>query len=413
MKYWLVIAIITLSALASAETSGQITTGTFNVSVITGLFGYSVDYCNAGYECFDYTCFLDWDATGGGGKAGWCNLSSITSCYHNGTVSSTGSAACDTSTSYRTCANGVWGSSASCSGNLTCSDGLCASSSSASSSSSSGSSSSSTVNFDQKISILQTSDISILQGAKIIKTLTVKNVGNRTLFNVSVGVSGIDASWVSIGPSKVNITINGNVTFGLEFTIPQDAVAKVYDVIATATTSNSSVVTSVSFKVSVLPTKETVQNVILPSYNSAALRFSELEKKIVALEESCTDTKLLRSNIEDINGKMTRISDYIDSEDYVNANTLIDDAARSLEELNQKIVNTHPGSCGGISIDIVYVVAGIVVAAAVIMLLYLFWPQKAQSKFNTERGWTTPKEKTKKKKDDEEFIYDFKRKHKE
>lgn len=410
----LALIVIAASAASLAETGGQLNMSTSNVSIVTGIYAYTVDYCNNGYECFGYACFLDWDSTGGGGRAGWCNLTGITSCYHNGTATATGLSVCDTSTSYRTCSSGTWGSSTSCSSNNTCSAGACAASSSSSSSSSSGGSSSSTGDFNQKISVLSSlSDFNITQGTKALKTIVVKNTGNRTLFNVSVSVSGIEASWVSIGPDRLNITINANATFGMEFIIPSDATAKVYDVTANVATSNSSVSTSMSFKVFVIPTEETVQKEIIPNYNNASSRLSELEKKVSGLAETCTDVKLLESNRDEIKEKMKKIQEYLDAKDYVRANTLIEEVTKGLDELNQKILNTAPGTCGlGIDINPVYVVAGVAAVGIIGVLAYLFWPQGSPTGYHPEKGWTQPKQQKLHKKKKDEFLYDFRRKEK-
>ena len=410
LLFSLTLIVIAVSGASLAETGGQLNLGASNVSIVTGIYAYTVDYCNAGYECFGYACFTDWDGTGGGGRAGWCNLTSITSCYHNGTVTATGSSECDTSTSYRTCSSGSWGSSTSCSSNNTCSAGACASSTAASSSSSGGSSSSAG-DFNQKISVLSSpSDFNITQGTKTLKTVVIKNTGNRTLFNVSVSISGIEASWVSIGPSKVNITINANATFGMEFVIPSDATAKVYDVTANVATSNSSVSTSASFKVFVIPTEETVQREIIPNYNNASSRLSELEKKVTGLAETCTDVKLLESNRDEIREKMKKIQEYLDAKDYVRANTLIEEVTKGLDELNQKILNTAPGTCGlGINIDPVYIIAGVAGVGIVGVMAYLFWPQGPTTGYHPEKGWTQPKNQKLHKKKKDEFLYDFKR----
>ncbi|MBI2580061.1 MAG: hypothetical protein HYW27_04115 [Candidatus Aenigmarchaeota archaeon] len=415
MKYEVMLLIfIVFSATAFAETGGQINTTTFNVSVITGLFGHTVDFCNANYECFGYSCFLDWDNTGGGGRAGWCNLSSITSCYHNGTVTATGASACDTSTSYRTCSSGAWGSSTSCASNNTCSNGACSSSSSSSSSSGGSSSTSNTTNLNQAMKVLSTvTDFSIVQGNRTLKTIVVKNSGNRTLFNVSVNITGIETGWLSIGPNKVNITVGANATFGIEFIIPPNGSAKIYDVTIDIMTSNSSVKDSSTFKLTVVPTEETVQREILPSYNEASARLAELEKKVEGLKETCTEVKVLESNRDEIRAKITAIESAIQEKDYSKANTIIGEAKAALDELNQKILNTTPSSCSGAELPVLYVAGAGAVVGAIAILAYLFWPQKPETGYHPEKGWTPPKHKAvKKKKKDDEFLYDFKRRKK-
>lgn len=415
MKYGIsALILIMLCAAAFAETGGTLNFGTSNVSIVTGIYAYTVDYCSQNYECFGYACFTDWDGTGGGGRSGWCNLSSITSCYHNGTVTATGSSECDTSTSYRTCSSGSWGSSTLCSGNNTCSAGACASSSSGSSSSSSGGSSSSSSNFNQAMKVLSTiTDFGIVQGNKTLKTVVVKNTGNRTLFNVTVNMTGVEQSWISIGPNKVNITVNGNATFGAEFIIPPNGSAKIYDVTVDIATSNSSVKDSSTFKLTVVPTEETVQREILPSYNDASARIADLDNKIKSLKDACAEVRVLESNRDDIKARITAIEAAMQEKDYSKANTIIGEVKAAFDELDQKISNTPPSSCKGAELPVVYMIAGAGVVGAIAILAYLFWPQKPETGYHPEKGWTPPKQKTlKKKKKNDDFLYDFRRKSK-
>ncbi|MDI6721583.1 MAG: hypothetical protein QMD85_04280, partial [Candidatus Aenigmarchaeota archaeon] len=399
-------------AASFAETTGQLNITTSNASIVTGLFGYTVDFCNTNGDCFGYKCFLDWDGVANGGMAGWCNLSSVTNCYSNGTATATGSSFCITSASYRACTNGAWGNSTSCSSGQTCSAGSCisnaTSSSSSSSSSGGGTTNTSGTNFNQAMSLLSSpSDFNITQGMRVLKNIIVKNTGNRTLFNVTANISGIEPKWVSIGPNRINITINSNATFGVEFIIPSNATPIVYDITANVTTSNSSVKAYAKFRITILPTNETVQKEIIPSYNDVASQMAEIDRKIKILEDNCTDTKVLKSNGEEIRAKLKNIEEAMQNKDYIKANALIGEAKSALNELNQKISGTTPEGCKvKKELPVLYIIIVIAAVGIGIILIYLFWPTKAETGYAPERGWTPPKEEEKKK----EFAHRFRRK---
>lgn len=110
---------------------------------------------------------------------------------------------------------------------------------------------------------------------------------------------------------------------------------------------------------------------------------------------------------------MAQIEEYMNSKDYVRANTLIEESARDLEELNQKIVNTTTGTCSGFGdVPVLYLIGGAGVVGAIAILSYLFWPQKPETGYHPEKGWIPQKQKPAKVKKNEDFMYDFKRKRK-
>src|SRR3989344_8023806 len=148
--YFILISIILSSNIIFAETTGQLNLTSLggNASAVTGVYGYTVNTCSSNADCFDYKCFLDFDAVGSRTTtSGLCNSTSTTGCIHDtsgGTFSiiATGLNFCETSTTYRLCTNGVWGSSTSCSGSDICSVGSTSSTTPCSANSSSSSSSS-------------------------------------------------------------------------------------------------------------------------------------------------------------------------------------------------------------------------------------------------------------------------------
>src|SRR3989338_2072864 len=216
-----------------AEFTGVINFSFVNVSVITGLSAYTVDLCNATSSCMGHAYFLDYDNFSSGFSYGWCNSSIITNCYHNDSAYSSGTNICVTNITTRSCSSGAWQGVANCSSGETCASafgtpGNCTSSSSSSSSSSGGSSSASNAT-SKASSIIFTSiplDFSIVQGESTTRTVTVKNNGNSTLYNVTV-VSSL--TWTTVQPAKWNSSVKNNETaFTISFAVPSDAAVKTY-----------------------------------------------------------------------------------------------------------------------------------------------------------------------------------------
>jgi PGF-pre-PGF domain-containing protein len=125
--YAFLIFVVLLSGITFSETTGNINLTQQNLTSppVTGVFGYTVQYCNATSDCSGYSCFIDYDSVSSGTSAGWCFDSSITGCYHNDVLYAHGYVFCYSSTSYMSCSSGTWSAATSCGANSTCSSGAC------------------------------------------------------------------------------------------------------------------------------------------------------------------------------------------------------------------------------------------------------------------------------------------------
>jgi len=393
--YLTLLFIFLLSGITFSAVTGNINiTGTpSNITAVTGIYGYTIQFCNITADCWDstnYFCFLDFDTISSIPWQGWCNASSITSCYANGIAyaSSTTAKVCDSTTSYRLCSSGNWSSSTSCGINQTCSAGNCSTVSSSSSTSSSSSSTTANASAYSSIKInVSIADFEIIQNNSASKSVSVKNSGNATQYNMTISLSGINSSWFSISPAKYNITYKNNIyNFTVSFSIPYNAEVKAYTVTITAATVNASVRDTKTFSLKVLPSNETTENEIKPKYSEYTLSLEALKTNITGLEAKGKNVSALRQLYGDIEAKLNQTNTSLSSKAYYNASVLLSEISALIGNLKNEIDKAGQAELP-FNIDIVLVVIVIVIVAVILFLAYLFWPAKEERGYRLAKGW--------------------------
>jgi len=344
--------------IALAETTGNISLENLTIPPVTGLLGYTVQYCNSTAECGSYYCFVDYDGTSAGASSGWCYPSS-SNCLHDGTWITT---FCDGST-LRTCSSGSWSSTVCAYG---CENATCKSASTAGATNG-GDDDTETAS----ITIVSSpSDFNITQNESTIKSLKVKNNGDLTLSDITLELSGID--FYSITPTKIDsIDVDTEDTFSINFAIPANATVKEYTVTATVTASSASA--STSFKIKVLPSEETVEADIIPLYQECLLIIEELENDITRLEGKGINTTDIRALFDDIKDKLNQTNSSLENKDYYTANQLLNSANAQIEDLKNMIATVAGPEESNLIIILVIVI--IIIIGAVVA--YLFLPVKS------------------------------------
>lgn len=391
-----VILIFLFAASAGyADVSGNLSLPSRNLSIVTGVFAHTVDFCNSNSECRGYTCFLDYDTTSEAGTAfaGWCNSTDVTNCYHNGTAHQNGTKLCDSSTTYRTCQSPSWSATTGCPANQTCSSGTCAASSSSGSSGGGGSSSSDDT---QSIAFVSSpADFSLKQGDSVTKNAKVNNTGKITLKNTTLTVSGILPVWFAMTPEKDNFTTVGEIVeFNITFNVPPNADVKDYSIILKATTSNASVTASKTFTMKVLPSQETVDTTILPKQEELLQQLAALENKLAGIEGTVSkeDYNSIQNTLNNAKRKLIDAQKSIDGQDFFAASEAQRDAAALLDDADRAIREAKPLET--VPFSILPVVIGIVAIAAIAFVVYMLLPPK-ETGYLAEKGWIAPPQKKK------------------
>ncbi|MBI4163020.1 MAG: hypothetical protein HY513_05025 [Candidatus Aenigmarchaeota archaeon] len=374
---------IILSGLAFAETNGTLNFSVANNSITTGLFGYTVSFCSANTDCFQYKCFLDFDGKSEGSSAGWCNETSVTNCYANvsstsGTskVYTTGSKVCDSSTSYRTCSSGAWGSSTSCSSNQTCSSGTCASAATSSSSGGGGSGSSSsntTANTTKTpaISIIFIPEtFNITQGNTTTKNIMVKNTGDLKLSNITLTITGLD-DWVTIVPENVSV-LDKNITqtFIVAIKIPSKADVNIYKATATVATNYSAAADTESFFINVLPSEETIENDIVPRFNEYSSQLEKYKNNLTEFEKQGIDTGKIAALVNNAEDRLSKADMEIQAGNYFAAKILLDEAESLLNATAVEILEAKK------PLNLLLIIIAVVVIGVAALVGYMLYPSK-------------------------------------
>jgi hypothetical protein len=366
--------ILALVAPALAETSGNISLDDMGIPPATGLFGYTVQYCNATADCMGYYCFEDYDGESSGNYQGWC-FPYEAKCAHRATSLDTplwydnGYDFCADTSVRKYCSSGAWASE-DC--EYGCVNGTCQSSSDGDTETYT--SNQTTPSYSISV-ISYPDDFNITQGLSVSKSIKVKNNGDYTLYAITLSLSGI--SFYSISPSKItSMTVNQEKSFIITFTVPANATVQEYTITA-AVDTDSSATASASFKIKVLPSSETIEQDIMPLYNQTLYMFEELEKNITELEARGINTSSIRSLFNQLRDKISQINSSMQNEDYFTASMLLNTAGNMIEDLGNMISSAEAGSSDITLILIILAAVGITAA----VLAYLFWPTRRGYKY--------------------------------
>ncbi len=365
--------LLIISSITFAETTN--TTSYWNITAATGLTGTTYAYCNATANCGPYACFLDWDSVSAGGYIGWCNATSITSCYHNDTAYSSSYSECASSTIKRICSSGTW-TTETCSS--ACSGGNCTTTTTTISSSGGSTTFNDTYKLISSIKLVSSpADFSAVQNETTSKTVQAKNNGTRTLLNMTLRLSGIDSGWFRITPNKFNSTPEGATnTFVINISVPADAEIKTYVISVSVVTSNSSVYAAYNFSMKILPSNKTIETDIIPRFLDYQSLITALEKNVTDLKQKGVDTSLMESMLKDLKSKISQIDSDIKSQNNFAAKQNLDEAKNLISNLNSRITSAVIPVPQLPKTDfILYIIVAVIITVSGI-LLYLFWPAK-------------------------------------
>lgn len=400
IKCGIFILVITLFLVlpVSAETTGTINFTEVNKTV-TGLVGNTIDYCNSNANCVDtvtFRCLLDYDGVSyNASYDGWCAIASQTSCAHNNAESASyenttsGNKFCINNTAYRTCTNGNWSAVANCSSGETCTDGVC----SAPSSSSSGGGG--VVRSTDKFITITTypSSIEMIQGQYSNNTFIVTN-GNTTQRNITLSVSGIDSGWYSVSPKNFTVlTKANNGTFYVVLAIPENATIGTYTMTVMTITSTS-VNDTVSVTLKISPSEKTVNEELLPTYESYDAIVKRLEENTTASNYSETKKNAIQNLIEQAKTKLTEAKGFLDSKEYLQANEKLNEISDIINQIYAKQAEEETVEIIlGVEVDIGLITMLIIfVGLAGGAIAYIYWPHK-ESGYAQERGWLVKEKK--------------------
>ncbi len=366
-----------------------------NLTIVTGAFGSTVNYCNATAQCGAYSCFLDYDSVSSDNFQGYCRPSSNTDCAHNGAWNITGSAAsaCKNDTHQWACSSGAWSGSV-CSGG--CSSGACiATTPTPAPSTGTGSTTTNTTSTPTPTPASTpqplmkiTSPIesfNITEGESAVKSTTVKNDGNVTAYNATISLDGIESSWYQASPSKFDSIAGGSSkTFSVNITIPADAVVKDYAV--TYWIAAGSANASAAFTLRLLPSEQTIEEEIIPLFGNITGKLAELEKDIIRLEAEGANVGELKTLVSGIRSRLNLTQTNINNENYFEATQSLRDADSMIKDLKAKIESAVIPAKELPLKEIAIVVVVLVIGIAA----YLFWP--VHTGFKPQQGWVRKEE---------------------
>lgn len=371
-----------LLPLAYGEFTGTINISTLGTPLVTGLFGYTVKYCDIDSQCMGYKCFIDFDGevddSDTSQPAGICNSTATATCF---TDSVWRSGICTNSTAKRACTSGVWGNVTNCPSGETCSaDGACAKPSADSAGGGAGGGGNISLKHSIKL-VSGIADFDIIQGESAAKFASFKNDGNLTLTNITLVLSGITESWYGVNPSRFSsVNVAKEDRFNVSFFIPKDGEVKSYQINAEIKTHKSNISAKFSFTMKVLPSNETVEKEVVPKYGRLLSALEAIEQNITALIPKGVDEgniTVLKNIAETIKSKLEQANASLERKDYFTANSLLSDAESLLNELKAKIAEAKAPSA---KIDILMLTLIAFAVIIILFVLYLLWPQKQTAK---------------------------------
>ena len=220
----------------------------------------------------------------------------------------------------------------------------------------------------------------ITQGESVIKYAIVKNIGNVTLYNITLSFSGI--SWYNVSPAKVaRLNKSQEATFAINFTVTDEVDVDSYSLTLLASTHTSSASASKTLKIGVKPSNKTIQEEILPSYGEYLSLLSTLEAKAAELASQGVNVDNINVILLNARSRLSQANQSLEGGDYATAKQIMDDAKGMLDgaQLEINTASIIPSITAGFG-DITLIIIIVVIAAVAIVIVYSLLPPKKDSK---------------------------------
>ncbi len=225
------------------------------------------------------------------------------------------------------------------------------------------------------------SSIQITQGKSEVISITVKNTGNITLFNLTLTVSGIESSWVSISP-MTDLSPDKTHTFTVNITVPENTNPEKKSIKFTVTSGDfsKSIDSTLEILVSEKYKQEVEQNFtsLKGLYNNISSAYVSYKKKGIEDEE-------ITNKLTTIETLLSQAENLIKTNDYVSAasilstvSNLINETTTKLEELKKKKEKESEG-------QFIMIIGLIFIIFGAGFLIYLLLPP--QHGYEPEKGF--------------------------
>lgn len=250
-----------------------------------------------------------------------------------------------------------------------------------SSSSSSSAATTTTPTYTYKIALTTSiPDTEIVQGENKTYSVSVKNTGNGTLGDVKTSLD-LDSSWWSVSPSSVS-SLSKDSTSSFDMTIkpPSTATVKNYTVALKASANISSATDSKSFVLKLMPS-EAGKKAINESYANLTTFADQLTSLLNQLKFSGANVSTSEENLKKALEYLKSAKDYLEKGDYFSASVALANAKDLMNEVNKTAVETQAKVGWGIW---PWIIVGVVVLAAVGLLIYMFLPPKQKRGFEAK-----------------------------
>jgi hypothetical protein len=178
-------------------------------------------------------------------------------------------------------------------------------------------------------------DIEITQGEKKEIEFYLENIGEITLYNIKVNLSGINTNYFNLSPSQINsLSINKKtyITLTLEIPKSEEMGERNLNLIINSDKKNF----SKTIKLTILPCEER-KSAINAEYLALKEDFMTLLEQLEAAKKEGKNVTLIEAEIEEINNSLKTLESYLEQGRYIEAKKVIDSLNEKLNSLFTKL----------------------------------------------------------------------------
>ncbi|MBI2005146.1 MAG: hypothetical protein HYS80_00075 [Candidatus Aenigmarchaeota archaeon] len=213
--------------------------------------------------------------------------------------------------------------------------------------------------------------IEITQNSTNISEVKVKNSGTIAQ-NITLGISGMDASWYSLNQTTANVLIGSTTTFTITFKVGNDDVK---DYPAKFNISSANATVSQDFTLRILPSNET-KSKINDTLILYKLDANKLESTLGEVKTKINNTASIEQKLGELKSALQQAENYINSSNYFQAQQTLGTIKALISEVESQLKVTEPTDGVKISSKVWLMVGGVIIIIVVGILMYMFWPVK-------------------------------------
>jgi hypothetical protein len=186
--------------------------------------------------------------------------------------------------------------------------------------------------------------------------IEIKNSGNLTIHNLTLYLQGLELSWFSIFPSKVDLDVNKTIVFKINYTVPASAEIKKYPI--SILIKSDELEKSIRITISVIEILE--KSEFEKKREALEKEIQEIEEELRRLEERRIPTDALQKLLYNAKERLELAKKEMEIGNLIKASEFLQESRILIDAINETITSIKPFETRNILIIVLIFIVAVV-----------------------------------------------------